>query len=664
VLEKNGRHVPALVGMASVTGGPAARAYLKTALDINPYSVPGRVALAGLLMEDEQYDEAADQLNRALQINPESLDALAKLAAMAYLRDDYETFRWFEGKVAALSPGNGFFYARVAEVCGRNYRFAEAVDMAAKAVALDAGNWNGHIVFGMNLLRLGREEQGREQLEIGFRGDPFHVWAMNMLSVLDAMDGFETRTTAHFVVRMGPEDAVVVWPYLKILLEECWQRLTVKYGCQLAGPTLIEVFTKQEDFAVRTSGLPDIGHLLGVCFGSVITLSSPRAHTPPGSINWQEVVWHEFAHAVTLQMANNRIPRWLSEGVSVYEESKGRPEWGRRQDIELVRAVQGNRLISLDQLDAAFSKAKDLADLNFAYYQSSLLVAFIVERYGFNTLKTLIRRYADDISQSAIFEAVFNATEADLQTLFFTWLQARSRKINIFVDGGEPMDLTPSSDRPQGDSRLSSEQQRKMLIENLENRIKAQPRDFLAHLQLGLLLHAAKENKSASRHLTAARDLLPNYSASPNPREILAAIYEERGDLRSMARELEALAKIRQNAFEACFKLGQIAWGHNNYDRAVYYLERALAVNPYAPEVHRLLGTAAFQRKNYPKAVREFEVLLALDQTDPAVANTNLAEAHLRGGDKARAKQYALAALEIAPLFERAQDILLDAIEP
>jgi cellulose synthase operon protein C len=660
VLEQNGRHVPALVGMARVAGGPEAHALLETALEINPRHAPARVVLAGLLMEDGNDDGAADQLQRALQINPESTDALAQLAAIAYLKDDHERFQRLERQVADLGPDNGAFYARVAEVSGRNYRFAEAVAMAEKAIALDARNWNGHIVLGMNLLRLGREAQGRTHLDIGFRGDPFHIRAKNLLGVLDTLDGFETRTTDHFVVRMHPLDAAVLWPYLKPLLAESWQRLTAKYEFEPIGPILIEIFSEREDFAVRTSGLPDIGHLLGVCFGGVITLNSPKAHTPREFVNWQEVVWHEFTHVVTLQMTQNRIPRWLSEGVSVFEERSGRPEWGRRQDIDLIRAVKENRLIGIDQLDAAFSEAKNLADLNFAYYEASILVEYIKERYGFDTLKALILQHAGNRSQRAIFETVLKVSTEDLETDFFAWLKSRVQRFNIYVGREADVDMSRSSDN----TRPASQQQHKLQVARLEEQIKAQPRDFLARLRLGLILFTANDYEGAIQHLTVARALLPSFSASPNPREILAAIYEERGEIPFMIRELEALAKIQPNAFGTCFKLGQIAWSRNEYDRAVYYLERALAVNPYDTETHRLLGAIAQKRSDYQTAVREFEVLLALDQTDPALANTNLAEAHLRGGDKARAKHYALAALEIAPLFARAQDILLDAIEP
>ncbi|MDJ0783305.1 MAG: tetratricopeptide repeat protein [Desulfosarcinaceae bacterium] len=660
VLGGNDRHIPALVGMARTTGGSTAHAFLDTALDINPHSAAARIVRAGLLMEDGIYDKAADQLQQALTTNSESVDALALLAAIAFLNDDNETFQGLERKIAAFSPGNGAFYARIAEVCGRSYRFEEAVAMAEKAVNLDANNWNGHIVLGMNLLRLGREEAGRTHLETGFRGDPFHVWAKNMLGVLDKLDSYVTHTTKHFVVRMDPLDASVLWPYLKALLDESWQTLTAKYDFTPRGQILIEIFSDREDFAVRTSGLPNIGHLLGVCFGNVITLISPRAHTPMASINWQEVVWHEFVHVITLHMTNNRIPRWLSEGVSVFEENNGRPEWGRRQDIELIRAVQENRLIGINQLDAAFSEADNLADLNFAYYQSSLLVDFIVDRYGFDALKALIRRYAHNASQNDIFMSVLKISAEDLEARFFSWLKSRVQDINIHVSREAATTISRFSD----DAPPSLEQRSKMQVAKLETQIAAQPRDFLARLQLGLILYANKAYEGAIQHLTVARALLPGYSASPNPRQILAAIHEERGDRPSMIREMEALVKIQQNAFDACFKLGQIAWSRNEEDRAIHYLERALAVNPYDPEVHRLLATIALQRSDYQTAVREFEVLLALDETDPALANTNLADAHYRNGDKALAKHHALAALEIAPMFDKAQEILLDAIEP
>jgi Tfp pilus assembly protein PilF len=53
-----------------------------------------------------------------------------------------------------------------------------------------------------------------------------------------------------------------------------------------------------------------------------------------------------------------------------------------------------------------------------------------------------------------------------------------------------------------------------------------------------------------------------------------------------------------------------------------------------------------------------------LEVTDPVGAYTDLAQAYLAGGNKKEAKSTALLALEIAPTFEQAQNILLDSLPP
>lgn len=131
----------------------------------------------------------------------------------------------------------------------------------------------------------------------------------NMLKVFDTLEEYATLRTEHFEVRMSQSDAVVLWPYMAPLIEENWATLTEKYGFEPEAPVLIEIFDRTEDFAVRSVGLPDIGPLVGICFGKVVTLISPATL----DANWQEILWHELVHVFTLQMTNNRMPRWLSE---------------------------------------------------------------------------------------------------------------------------------------------------------------------------------------------------------------------------------------------------------------------------------------------------------------------------------------------------------------
>src|SRR5690606_40541705 len=106
-------------------------------------------------------------------------------------------------------------------------------------------------------------------LELAFDNDPFDVMTSNLLKVFDTLDSYVTLTSEHFEVRMSEKDSRVLWPYMEPLIEESWDTLVAKYGFEPEGPVLIEVFERTDDFAVRSVGLPDIGPLVGICFGKV-----------------------------------------------------------------------------------------------------------------------------------------------------------------------------------------------------------------------------------------------------------------------------------------------------------------------------------------------------------------------------------------------------------
>ena len=667
VLRQNSNYVPALVGMAKLLHGNNAKAILGDALAINEYSVPALLVLAEIAMEDGRFNDALMLLNQILLINSESLKARTLEAAVAFLTDDKKRFEQIRAEVEGSSPVNGSFYTDIAEILGKKYLFKEAVSMARSAIQTDPRDWNGHTILGTNLLRLGEEEEGRAHLEYSFEQDPFNALTLNMLDVLDVLADFETRQSEHFLVRMHESEADILWPYLEPLLDEAWDTLTEKYRFSPQGPILIEIFHKKEDFAVRTIGLPYIGPLLAVCFGNVITMSSPVTFIEKNLANWKEILWHEFVHVITLQMTNNRIPRWLSEGISVYEEHQGRPEWGRKQELDLVRAIEEKRLFPMKGLNEGFTKAKSVEDLNFAYYQSSLVVEHIVETYGFDRLLSLIAQYHVYRPMEAIFQNVFKLPLDVFEESFYKWAEARVEKIDVFIYREDPNDELSGHGhgmRRNSFSSLSEHPDKEVIMEIMRTRINTQPRDFLAHFQLGILLYHSKSYKEAVEHLRQAQELLPEYSGVPSPHQILAAIYKIQGNSEARLKELEKWVSFQQLAFNASFELAQAAYQKKNYNLAIYYLERALDVNPYDGNVHKMLAEISLEQNDYSSAIREYEILVILDKSDPVKAYVDLARAFLEGGQKAKAKNTVLAALEIAPTYERAQNILLESLEP
>ena len=658
-LEINSRYTPALVGIARVVGDERA---LQRALAINPNFVPALETYGQLLMMNSRENEAQNYFDQVLALNPESLTTLSTLAAGAALKEQSEEYERYRARVEAFSPNNPQFLGDIADAFGNNYLFEEAVEYARAAIEADPQYWQGYTLLGSNLIRLGVEEEGKASLEIGFENDPFNVMTSNMLKVFDTLEGYTTQESGHFKVHMSENDAHILWPYLEPLLEESWDTLTVKYGFEPEGPILIEIFENTEDFAVRSVGLPDIGPLVGICFGKVITLISPDTL----SANWQEIVWHEFMHVITLQMTNNRMPRWLSEGISVWEEREGRSYWGRSQGLDLVRAASEDKLLHVAELNSGFSGARNSADLGFAYFQSYLVVDYISENYGFDKLVELVKQYAFIKEDSERFSEVFNLSLDEFDRGFRLWIDQRVEEINLYVHSEDMPDEGDGHGhgiRENSSAILAELYNNASLKQHMRSRIDENERDFQAHLQLGIVLFKEENFTEAKISLERAYALLPAYTGYPSPALVLSQIYEKEENREAQLQWLEILLENLQHDYDSAMILADAALEEGNFEKTAYYIDRAIQVDPYRSDVHELKALYADRINDSDLAVTEYEVLMRLEINDPVEAHTKLAEAYLRNGQAAKAKQNVLYALEIAPSFQRAQQVLLESVD-
>ncbi|MBM87666.1 MAG: hypothetical protein CMQ41_04755 [Gammaproteobacteria bacterium] len=658
-LDINSRYVPALVGLARVTGDERA---LQRALAINPNSTSAMETYGQLLLIASRQTEAMDYFDRVLNINSESLKTLSILAAQAALNQQNDEYEQYKAQVDAFSPNNPQFLGDIADTFGNNYLFTEAVAFARASIESDPEYWQGYTLLGSNLIRLGEEEEGKANLEIGYQNDPFNVLTSNMLKVFDTLETYATLESEHFKVHMSQNDSDILWPYLEPLLEESWDTLTAKYGFEPEGPILIEVFENSEDFAVRSVGLPDIGPLVGICFGKVVTLISPDTL----SANWQEIVWHEFMHVITLQMTNNRMPRWLSEGISVWEEREGRPYWGRSQGLDLVRAASEEKLLHVKDLNLGFSGAQDNAELGFAYFQSYLVVDYITEEYGFEKLVELIDQYGSVKEESDRFGEVFQLSLDQFNDGFTKWIDRRVEEINVFVHTEDVPDEGEGHGhgmRENSSAILAELYNNASLKQHMRARIEENTRDFQAHLQLGIVLFKEEDFQQAKVHLSTAHDMLPSYTGYPSPALVLSQIYDREENREEQLRWLEQLLENLQHDYDSAMILADAALAEENFERAAYYIDRAIQVDPYRSGVHELKAKYAMAIDDPALAVTEYEVLLNLEINDPVEARTDLAEAYLRNGQIDEAKQSVLYALEQAPSFRRAQEVLLQSVD-
>src|SRR6185503_880994 len=212
----------------------------------------------------------------------------------------------------------------------------------------------------------------------------------------DTIAKFRTVTNADFVLRMAANEAEIYGQEALNLLQRAKNTLCRKYGVELERPTTVEIFPSQKDFGVRTFGMPHNPGFLGVCFGPVVTANSP-ASQGGSPANWQAVLWHEFCHVITLQMTRNKMPRWLSEGISVHEELAANPTWGQRMTARYREMTLGDDLTPVSDLSSAFLAPKTPHHLQFAYYESALVVEYLVKEFGMEALKKILHDLGDGI---------------------------------------------------------------------------------------------------------------------------------------------------------------------------------------------------------------------------------------------------------------------------
>lgn len=140
---------------------------------------------------------------------------------------------------------------------------------------------------------------------------------------------------------------------------------------------------------------------------------------------------------------------------------------------------------------------------------------------------------------------------------------------------------------------------------------------------------------------------------------MLADLYEKQKRPDLEREQLAALLRVNEGGYAVAMRLAKLQLAAGNRTEAEPVFTSAAYMDPFDPEMHTLFGNALLQGGKHREAVREFQILLALNPTDKAGAYFDLARAYLAAGMKAQAKSAVLKALEIAPSFPQAQDLLL-----
>jgi tetratricopeptide (TPR) repeat protein len=557
---------------------------------------------------------------------------------IAFLTDDPNRSNEYRSNALKFWTTNPEVDYLIGRKLSQRYRFVEGSSFQYQSLAFDPSYLPAKIQLAEDLLRLGQEQRGWEMAEDVHRRDPYNVNAYNLVSLKDNMAKLKTITADGLVVRMAPVEADVYGDRVIKLLQQARTELCGKYDLKLNEPVTVELFANQQDFAVRTFGMPGGDGYLGVCFGHVITANSPKVERPA---NWEATLWHEFTHVVTLNLTKNKMPRWLSEGISVYEEWKHSPAWGQQMTPQYRAMILGDELTPVGRLSSAFLSPPSPAHLQFAYYESALAVEFLVEKYGMNSLKAVL----SDLAQGKEINDAISRRAAPISKFdeeFTAYARKRAEALAAGVDWEQP----PKDKVDPADAQAVADW------------LAKHPNSYWALTVHAANLIAEQKWQEAQAPLEKLISLYPQNVSEGNAYVLLAGAYRRLGQTEEEREVLTKLAALSADSTEAYGRLTEIATERKDWNGVLENGNRFLSVYPMLPAIYGRMGRAAEELGQDEVAIGSYRRLLLLDPADPVDVNYRLALL-LQNRDPAAAKRHVLKALADAPRFRQGHQLLL-----
>ena len=625
-------YLPARIGLAAAKSqgfeGQARRELFEITTE-HPDNVYALILLARIELELQNLSVARGLLNRAMaEVAARDIPPLEiyALHAGANLLEGKSLKVWID-RALQYNPNYGNVYAIPARYYIITYRYREAVDLYQRAVAIDPDLATAHRDLGINQLRVNNVFAARYHLQQAYDKDPYDIQTVNTLRLLDDIDDMRISSVdvpkaddpdtiiGRVLIRLDREDADALEPYVIDLSIKAVQLFSERYDFQLQKPMIVELYHDHDDFGVRTVSTPGIG-LLGVTFGYLTAMDSPKARAS-GDFHWGSTLWHEIAHVFTLEATGHQLPRWFSEGLSVYEEWNTGPLPNRELSMDVLGAIRAEKLLPIEQLDEGFVRPSYNGQVQVSYMQAGLICDFIASQWGHEALVSMLKSFAAKEDNATAIKQAIGLEAAAFDELFFEHLQSKFGAVLESLD----------------DLMLAQQQlERATMLEDWIS-VEALSRDFIRRY--------------------------PERVGPGNQYVSLADAYKKQG------KETEALGTLldwHERGGHDPDVLMEIVMALREADRfadSIPVMESINWVMPYQMDVHRWLGEHYLSVEEAGLAKREFNALLGLQQDSSAVAHLGKARAAMLSGDTVTARKQVLYSLESAPFYRPAQQLLL-----
>jgi tetratricopeptide (TPR) repeat protein len=603
-------HAGALLGIALLKADaydPTAAEAAKKALESDPKLVEAQELLARLALEDNNNAKAAEEAKKAVEMDPKSVGGRAILATLDWLADKKDT-TW--------DPHDARGYEMAGRFLSLNRRYAEAIELYRKSIALEPRLQSARSQMAINLMRLGQDKEAFQELETAFNNGWQDPATKNSLKLMDSYKNYVTFETDRTILKLHKKEADLLRPYIEAEMLRSIATYEKKYKMKLDRKVQVEVYPDHEDFAVRTLGMPGLG-ALGVTFGHTVAMDSPSGRRP-GSFHWASTLWHEMGHVFTLTKTGSRVPRWFTEGLAVHEETATSPEWGDRLGPDEIEAIQKKELLPVRDLDRGFIHPKRPQQVVISYFQAGKIVDFINKKWGWDTLLGMLDDFGKNQDTPTVIRKNLKIEPEEFDKQFLASLEAETKTV----------------------------------VEHIE--------EWKKSLKQVFEFAREKDWDKVIKEGTRIRDFYPDFVEDHSIYETLAEAYFAKDNKPAAIQELDRYVRRGGRNPETIKKLAKNLSEAGKKKEAAEVLDRLNFIYLMDRNAHQDLGALWLDLNNAPGAVREFRAVVSHKPDDPARAHYDLARALQMNKQTEQAKDELLAALETAPGYRQAQKLLLE----
>ena len=198
---------------------------------------------------------------------------------------------------------------------------------------------------------------------------------------------------------------------------EALDTLEADFGASIENPIKIFIYGNQQELldAMSAGAQEWTGGAAYTDYGVVVI------GIRPDQLDWGlKAMTHEMSHLVIHQATDNpfgggdTLPRWLDEGIAVYNENRAELDEDFKPLFE--RAVANNNLMTLRTLSSPFPS--DTIQANLAYGESGAVVKFMIDTYGPEAMADLLAVFAEGALYDEALEQAIGLNMDQLDNAF------------------------------------------------------------------------------------------------------------------------------------------------------------------------------------------------------------------------------------------------------